>query len=104
MTLINGTNIEHTQGDTFKLEIAPFDNEEFEDGSTLQFLIAKNEKSNAIINKSVALLEHIFTVEISSEETKCLELEDYIYKAIVHSPKGGTLTQISGDFIVKWGA
>ena len=103
MTFMEGTNIEHTKGDTFKLELSPFENEAFEQGSTLQFVIAKNEKQTAVINKSVALSGDIFIVEISSEEIGCLEIGNYIYKTIIHYPDGSVITQNSGDFIVNWG-
>lgn len=97
-------NIFYSVGDTFNLEIEPEDNETFTTGSTLQVIIAQSEEiDTSIIDKTINLSDGKFTVTLTSSEIEKLKMGEYVYK-MKYISGGKTITQISGNFTVKWGA
>lgn len=102
LKIINGTNIEYTKGDTFRLEVAG--EYEFPEGERLRFTISQDEKSTPKIERSFDLTDGIFVVTLDKVEESALELGDYIYKLTELSLSGAVVTQLSGEFRVKWGA
>ena len=78
--IINNKTIIYSKGDSF---ILPISNDEgFSADTTLQFIIANEERENALIEKSFSLNEDgTFTV-ILTPEIKKLDYGDYVYKMI----------------------
>lgn len=102
LQIIAGRHIAWSVSDTFELEVAS-DTGSFDAGSTLEFQIARNQETAAIIDKTnISLSDGIFTVSLDSTDRAKLSVGDYIYRIIV-SASGTVTTEISGDFIVKWG-
>lgn len=102
LKIINGTNIEHTKGDTFRLEVAA--DYIFPEGEKLRFTVSRNEKNTPLIERTFDLSNGIFVVTLDKETENLLALGDYIYKLTELSLSGSVVTQLSGEFRVKWGA
>ena len=103
MITIKDSTIEYTKGDTLRLTISA--KTSFIEGSTLRFVIARDETSNHLIDTTVSLnADGCFVVELPKGERDKLEIDNYKYKCILISIDGIIITQKSGDFIVKWGA
>ena len=101
--IINGTDIQYTKGDTFRLTVSSKNS--FNEGSQLRFVVARNEESDNIINKTFDLNgEGVFVVSVNETEREEMQIGNYLYKFILIAPDGTIITQKSGDFIVKWGA
>ena len=96
-----GEKISYTKGDTFELEVS---SNNFEAGDTCLFVIAKDENAEPIISANFSLANNVFLITLTNAEKKRLQLGNYIYKIVVTALDGATVTTISGDFIVKWGA
>ncbi len=101
LTVINGNNIKYTKGDTFELTVSA--DTEFNDGSQLRLIIAKDEYSGDLIVRTYALSEGKFTVTLETTERNQLEIGSYLYKLTLLTPEGKILTQQSGELIVEWG-
>ena len=100
--IICNSRIEYTQGDTFDLTVSA--DTAIDSGTQLRLVIAKDEKSNAVVDNTYNLNANgDFTMFFSEENKKALIIGDYIYKLVLLSVDGSILTQKSGDFIVKWG-
>ena len=103
ITIVCGTDIEYTKGDTFSLDITTSGG--FDENSQLTFIVAENENSQVLIENSYSLnSENAFTITISPTDSAKLNYDNYIYKMILHAPNGDIITQKSGNFKVKWGA
>ena len=102
LRIINGTNIEYTKGDTFRLEVAA--EYPFPEGERMRFVLAQTEKGSPEIDRTFDLSGDMFVITMDKETEASLELGDYIYKLIEISLSGSVVTQKSGDFRVKWGA
>ena len=97
----SGEKITYTLGDTFELEIS---SEDFESGDTCTFIISEHEESEPIIKSTFRLISGAFSITFTAAEKSRLSLGNYIYKAVVVASDKTTVTTVSGDFIVKWGA
>lgn len=104
MNKIKPTGIEHSISDTFIFTVSPASNETFDDNSILNFVVAKQENENPIIDKSFTINEGQFTITLTEEEKAKLPLGNYIYKMIVTSNNGIVSTEKSGFLDVIWGA
>lgn len=103
MITIKKSTIEYTKGDTFRLTIST--ETSFSEGSTLRFIIARDETSSYLIDTTVSLSsDGCFVIELTKSERDKLEIDNYKYKCVLISIDGIIITQKSGDFIVKWGA
>lgn len=102
ITIVCGSDIEYTKGDTFRLGITTDDG--FDENSQLDFIVSENEDSAPVINKTFSLSGDSFEIELTVEDTGKLVYGDYIYKLVIHTPTGEIITQMSGNFKVKWGA
>lgn len=98
------TGIEHSISDTFIFTVSPAANEAFDDYSILNFVVAKQENENPIIDKSFTLNEGQFIVTLTEEEKAKLPIGNYIYKMIIISNRGIVSTEKSGFLDVVWGA
>ena len=103
LKIIANKHIEWSISDTFALEVAG-EAGAFAAGSTCSFQIAPNAETAAIVTKSGTLADGIFTLpDFDSNERGKLTLGDYIYRIVITESDVVT-TEISGNFIVKWGA
>lgn len=100
---VKKTRIEYTKGDTFSLKISA--STSFGEGSTLRFIVARDENANNLIDNTVSLSsDGCFYIDLKKSERDKLEIDNYKYKCVLIGADGVTITQKSGDFIVKWGA
>ena len=95
--------IEYTKGDTFNLVVQP-DNA-LDEGSQLHFVVTKADTYDSVIDKTYSMRsDGTFMILLDSEDKAALLKGDYVYKMTVITATGIVDTQLSGDFIVKWGA
>ena len=97
----DGDHITYTAGDTFSVDVSATD--EFEQGTKLNFQVAKNEQDESVIDKMFDLTGDSFEIILSEEETKTLPIGDYIYKIAIIDLNGKITTRKSGELTVKWG-
>lgn len=102
LKILKTSDISYTKGDTFSLKIKAKNG--FLEGSTLRLVIAESEYKEPLIERTYSLSGDVFYVNLTETDKKKLELSNYIYKLTVVSATGVTITQKSGDFLVKWGA
>ena len=98
----NSADIYYTKDDTFKITVGS--NGEFEEGSSLKFIIAKNEEENPLVEEIFQLNENVFDITLNNPNKDKLAIGEYIYKIVLTNSSGEVVTQVSGNFIVKWGA
>lgn len=94
-------DISATDIDTFQIDVETTD---YEEGQTLQFQVSENETATPIISKTFSATDENFSVELTENEKNRLSLENYIYRMTLLSISGATITTMSGNFTVKWGA
>ena len=99
----NYYNISYSVGDNFDLIIGPDDDEVFSTGDTMSFAVYKAETETPLFTKTVTLTDGEFEIVLTENEISKLPVGNYYYK-IKYVSSGITVTQISGNFIVKWGA
>lgn len=98
----NNSRIEYTKGDTFELSVSA--NTTIDAGSQLRFIIAESELADPVIDNTYNLNSSgDFTLYFSENNKNALLIGDYIYKMILQTIDGKIITQLSGDFVVKWG-
>lgn len=97
----DGEHITYTAGDTFSVDVSATD--EFEQGTKLNFQVAKNEQAESVINKMFDLTVGGFEIVLSKEETEMIPIGNYIYKIAILDLSGKITTRKSGELIVKWG-
>lgn len=102
LKISENSNISYTKGDTFRLRVGAKNG--FLEGSSLRFTLSTDESAEPLIEKIYSLSGGIFLVTLTEAEKRRLELSNYIYKLSLISADGVTITQKSGDFLVKWGA
>ena len=103
LKIIANRHIEWSISDTFSLEVVG-EAGAFPAGSTCSFEIAPNAETAALVTKSGTLSDGIFTLpDFNLTDRGKLTLGDYIYRIVI-TESGVITTEISGDFIVKWGA
>lgn len=103
INIILGSTIEYTKDDDFNMKVES--ESELTTNDRLRFVIAKDETSEPVVDNSYFVNSDLtFILTLSSEDKERLLLGDYIYKLILISADGKVITQLSGDFIVKWGA
>lgn len=103
MIKIKDNTIEYTKGDTFDLVVDA--SSEFSEGDTLRLIIAESETAGPNIDNTYALSsDGVFILTFSEKDKQNLSIKPYIYKLILKDVNNRTVTQVSGDFIVKWGA
>lgn len=101
--IIYDSRIEYTKDDTFELTV--FADNEIDAGTKLRFIIAKSETQEPIIDILYEMNNQAeFGIFFSEDEKKKILIGDYLYKMILIGVDGSVITQLSGDFIVKWGA
>ena len=106
MIKINKYNgdISYTKGDTFRLPITPAYEGAFTAGMQLRLVIARNEMSEATIEKTLDINDNLtFTLILSNDEISKLNFGEYLYKIILIK-NNTVVTEKSGNFEVKWGA
>lgn len=101
ITIVCGNDIHYSVEDSFSLPVTAEDG--FSAGDSLRFDIADNENNEPLISKSFPLSDGVFNITLSKEERAGLKIGDYIYRIIIIGAAGGTVTEKSGAFIVKWG-
>ena len=103
MIKIKDNTIEYTKGDTFDLIVDA--SSEFLEGDTLRLIIAESETAGPNIDNTYALSsDGVFILTFSEQDKKKLEIKPYVYKLILGDINNRIITQVSGDFLVKWGA
>ena len=94
-------DISATDIDTFQIDVETTD---YEEGQTLQFQVSENETAEPLISKTFSANDEVFSVALTENEKNRLSLENYIYRMTLLSISGATITTMSGNFTVKWGA
>lgn len=103
MISIEKNRILYTKNDTFEISVSIANG--FASGSYLNFVIAKNEKLDAIISTTHQLNEEgKFVIFLTQSEIDKLAYDDYVYKITIFTPDAKIVTYKSGELIVKWGA
>ena len=103
ITITNGNDIEYSKGDSFFLPIEAV-GDVFDENSKIRLIIAKDDSSAAIVDNTYTYADSIFAVSLTDADKEKLTIGDYIYKLITTTADGTVTTEISGNFIVKWGA
>jgi len=103
ITIVNGNDIEYSKGDSFFLPIEA-EGDVFDESAKIRLIIAKDDNSAAIVDNTYTYADSIFTVSLTEADKEKLTIGDYIYKLITTTADGTVTTEISGNFIVKWGA
>ena len=101
--VINNSRLVYSLENTFNLPITNGASG-FEVGTSLKFVVAENETSENLIEKTFSLSGDSFNVVLTTYELKKLVINDYIYKIIIYSPNGEVVTEKSGYLTVKWGS
>ena len=100
--IICGSTIEYTKGDTFELAVTS--DAALDEGSKLQLVIAKDETSNPVVDNTYTMdSDGSFFMRFTEDNIASLDIMPYLYKITLISLAGKVITQLSGDFIVKWG-
>lgn len=96
------SRIEYTKGDTFELSVSA--DAVIDTGSQLRFIIAESELASPVVDNTYNLNSSgEFSLYFSENNKNALSIGDYIYKMILLTIDGKIITQLSGDFVVKWG-
>lgn len=103
LRIIRGNTIEYTKDDTFELSVDS--DTGFEESDTLRLVIAESETASPNVDNTYNLSsDGSFLLTLTDTDKKNLSIGSYIYKLIHNDNFGKTITQLSGNFIVKWGA
>lgn len=92
--------MEYSVKDTLEFSMS-----DFPEGSSLIFIIATDDDgaSPTIIEKTYSLTGEEFLIALDEADTEKLVEGIYAYKLILVTAEGKRYTQMSGDFIVRWG-
>ena len=91
----------YSKGDSFNLPVSR--DEGFHDGTTLEIVIAEEERQDALISKKFSMnSDGTFSVVLTSEIKK-LDYGEYVYK-LIFSLNNEVITQHSGILEVRWSA
>ena len=101
VTIINGCDISYTQGDTFEISLTLTN--QTQTVVSVRFQIAQNDNDDIIINRSYNVSENSATVILETADKEKLTSGDYIYRMSVIGDDNSVITQLSGNFKVKWG-
>ena len=101
VTIINGCDISYTQGDTFEVNLTLTN--QTQTPVSVRFQIAQNDNDDIIINKSYNVSENAATITLEAVDKEKLTNGDYIYRMSVIGDDNSVITQLSGNFKVKWG-
>lgn len=102
ITIINGCDISYTQGDSFELNLTLTNQTQIP--ANVRFQIAQNDGDDIIINKNYKVSEYAAVVTLETSDINKLSNGDYIYRLSVVGDDNSVITQLSGNFKVKWGA
>jgi len=104
--VLNGKDLEYAKDDSFELPIEESYDGEFADGSSLQFVVAKNPDAEPVINEKYSLRsDRTFLIQLNANNKKALAISEnpYIYRITLIHPNGNRDTYKCGDLAVKWG-
>ena len=101
VTIINGCDISYTRGDTFEVNLTLTN--QTQNPTSVRFQIAQNDNDDIIINKSYNVSENAATITLEAVDKEKLTNGDYIYRMSVIGDDNSVITQLSGNFKVKWG-
>lgn len=101
VTIINGCDIAYTQGDTFEISLTLTN--QTQTVVSVRFQIAQNDNDDIVINKTYSVSENAATITLEAVDKEKLTNGDYIYRMSVIGDDNSVITQLSGNFKVKWG-
>lgn len=101
VTIINGCDIAYTQGDTFEISLTLTN--QTQTVVSVRFQIAQNDNDDIVINKTYSVSENTATITLEAADKEKLTIGDYIYRMSVVGDDNSVITQLSGNFKVKWG-
>ena len=101
VTIINGCDIAYTQGDTFEISLTLTN--QTQTVVSVRFQIAQNDNDDIVINKTYSVSENTATITLEAADKEKLIIGDYIYRMSVVGDDNSVITQLSGNFKVKWG-
>ena len=100
--IILNSIINYSVGDTFSMPVT--NDEPFNDGDSLTFIVAENETSEHKIEKTFSPINGVFSVNLPKASLASLSVGAYLYKIVICDSFGNTITKKSGNFYVNWGA
>lgn len=103
LRIVDDSDFEYSVNDTFILPIE-VEGDGFDENSKMRMIIAKDEISESIVDNTFGFSDGGFVISLSGEDKKKLVPGSYIYKLISTAADGMVITEISGNFRVKWGA